>query len=147
MLAEARKRHPNLATVNADARSLPFEGEAFDAILAIDLFSHLPSIGEPLSELVRVCRKGGQVIFDTTNASPWWVIRFPSYVNWNPRRLLRTMKAGGVLPEWRRLIRHYKPDEARAAVAAAGLRIDDVQTFGPPLTPKWHLWWTRKPSG
>ena len=144
MLGEARKRYPNLATVNADARSLPFGEEAFDAILAIDLFSHLPSIHEPLSELVRVCRKGGRIIFDTTNASPWWVIRFPSYVNRNPRRLLRTMQARGVLPEWRRLIRHYKPDEARAAVAAAGLRIDDVQTFGPPLTPKWHLWWTRK---
>jgi glycogen(starch) synthase len=144
MLEEARQRWPGLAVIRADAQSLPFEAESFDAVLAADLLPHLPDLESALRELARVCRRGGRVVFDTTNRSPWWVIGFPAYVNWRPRRLLRTMLAGGVLPEWRTLVRHHRPAEVRDAAAGAGLRIDRVQRFGPPWTPKWHLWWTTK---
>ena len=144
MLEEARQRWPGLQVIAADARSLPFETESFDSVLATDLLPHLPDLESALRELARVCRRGGRVVFDTTNRSPWWVIGFPAYVNWRPRRLLRTMLAGGVLPEWRTLVRHDRPAEVRDAVARAGLRIDRVHRFGPPWTPKWHLWWTTK---
>ena len=144
MLEEARQRWPALEAIRADARSLPFEAESFDSVLAADLLPHLPDLESALRELARVCRPGGRVVFDTTNRSPWWVIGFPAYVNWRPRRLLRTMLAGGVLPEWRTLVRHDRPAEVRDAAAGAGLRIDRVHRFGPPWTPKWHLWWTTK---
>ena len=144
MLEEARQRWPGLQVIAADARSLPFETESFDSVLATDLLPHLPDLESALRELARVCRRGGRVVFDTTNRSPWWVIGFPAYVNWRPRRLLRTMLAGGVLPEWRTLVRHDRPAEVRDAAARAGLRIDRVHRFGPPWTPKWHLWWTTK---
>jgi glycogen synthase len=145
MLEEARRRWPELELVQADARSLPFEDASFDLVLAVDLVTHLPSLEEGVAELARVCRPGGRVVFDTTNHSPWWTPAYPRYVNFRPRRLLRTMLGGGVLPEWRELVRHHRPAEARAAIAAAGLRQEGVQGFGPLWSAKWHLWITAKP--
>lgn len=144
MLDEARNRWPRLDVVRGDARALPFDEESFDAVLAIDLLPHVPDLDEALAELARVCRPAGRVVFDTTNRSPWWVLGFPSYVNWRPRRLLLTMIAGGVLPEWRTLIRHHRPAEVRTAAARAGLQIERVDRFGPAWTPKWHLWWATR---
>jgi glycogen synthase len=141
MLAEASERWPGLEVVEADARRLPFADGDFDAVLAIDLFPHLPQLEQGLRELVRVVRPEGEVIFDTTNASPWWVLAYPAYVNRQPKRLLLTMLAGGVLPEWRATVRHHRPREVREAAAAAGLRLDGCRKLGPRWSPKWHLWW------
>ena len=145
MIEEALRRWPSLEVVRADARSLPFEDESFDLVLAIDLVTHLPGLQEGINELVRVVRPGGRVLLDTTNRSPWWPLAYPSYVRFRPLRLLRTMLAGGVLPEWRTRIRHDRPDEARAAIAAAGITLEDVRSFGPSWSPKWHLWFAAKP--
>jgi glycogen synthase len=151
MLAEARRRyperrHPSLRLVQADARSLPFGDGEFDAVVALDLTPHLPDLEAGLRELARVVRPGGEVVVDTSNASPWWVPAYPRYVNWRPKRLLLTMQAGGVLPEWRDLVRHHTAAEARAAIQAVGLHIEREQRFGPPWSAKWHLWWTVKAS-
>jgi glycogen(starch) synthase len=131
--------------VVADARSLPFEDGEFDAVLALDLLVHLPSMEEGLRELSRVLRPGGRLLFDTTNAVPWWVLAYPSYVNWRPRRLVATMRRQGVLPEWAPTVRHQRANEVRAALEAGGLDLRDEQGFGPPWTAKWHLWDTTKP--
>lgn len=144
MLEEARGRWPGLTLVEADARRLPFADSEFDVVLAVDLLAHLPDLAEGLAELARVARPGGKVVFDTTNASPWWVLAYPSYVNWRPRRLLRTMRGGGVLPEWQALVRHDHPAEVRRALEAVGLAVARVQAFGPRWSPKWHLWWTTR---
>jgi glycogen(starch) synthase len=145
MLEEARARWPSLRLVEADARQLPFSDGEFDAAIAIDLMTHLPDLEAGVRELARVVRPGGQLVFDTSNASPWWMFAYPTYTGWRPRRFLRTLRARGVLPEWTALVRHHRADEARKAIAAAGLRVEGVQGFGPRWTPKWHLWWTRKP--
>jgi glycogen synthase len=144
MLEEARRRWPGLRVVEADARGLPFGDGEFDAALALDLTPHLPELEAGLRELARVVRPGGEVVVDTSNASPWWVPAYPSYVNWKPRRLVQTMSAGGVLPEWRQLVRHHTPAEAQGALQAAGLRLERRQDFGPRWSAKWHLWWTVK---
>jgi glycogen synthase len=144
MLEEAARRWPMLRSLEADARSLPFADGDFDAVLALDLTPHLPDLAAGLRELARIVRIGGEVVVDTSNASPWWVPAYPRYVNWRPKRLLLTMHAGGVLPEWRELVRHHKPAEARAALREAGLRVQREQRFGPPWSAKWHLWWAVK---
>ena len=82
------------------------------------------------------------MVFDTTSASPWWVLAYPAYINWRPKRLLLTLLAGGVLPEWRGSVRHHRPADVRSAITAAGLELDECRTFGPPWSPKWHLWFT-----
>jgi glycogen(starch) synthase len=148
MLEEARRvSPPGVRFVRADARELPFEDNEFDGLLALDLLAHLPHITAGIQELARVVRPGGTLVFDTSNASPWWVLAYPSYVNWRPRRLAKTMLAGGVLPEWRAVVRHHRAAEARAAIEAAGLRLERQRSFGPPWCPKWHLWLVTKPSG
>jgi glycogen(starch) synthase len=145
MLDEARRRcPPQVQLVRADARALPFGDESFDAVIALDLLAHLPDLRAGIRELARVVRSGGPLIFDSSNAAPWWVLAYPSYVNWRPRRLIATMRRGGVLPEWSDIVRHQRADEVRVAIQGAGLRIDKVETFGPPWTPKWHLWHARK---
>jgi glycogen(starch) synthase len=145
MIEEAHRLWPSLEIVRADARKLPFEDESFDVVIAVDLLTHVPSLREGIAELARVTRPKGRVVVDTTNRSPWWPLAYPRYVGFRPGRMLKTMHAGGVLPEWRTLVRHDRPDEARAALAAAGLVLETVQQFGPSWSPKWHLWHTAKP--
>jgi glycogen(starch) synthase len=72
------------------------------------------------------------------------VLAYPSYVNWRPVRLARTLKARGVLPEWRRIVAHHREKKVRAEISEAGLTLERVEGFGPPGLTKWHLWWTRK---
>jgi glycogen synthase len=147
MIAQAREKCPtNVELVVGDARALPFPDASFDAVLALDLLTHLPDLRAGLAELQRVARPGARIIFDTTNALPLWVLRYPSYFNWRPKRLLLTLRAGGVLPEWRAIVRHHRASDVRAAIAATGLELERRQSFGPKLTPKWHLWWTRNRS-
>jgi SAM-dependent methyltransferase len=144
MLAEAGKRWPGLKLVHADARELPFDDGDFDAALALDLLAHLPDLEQGLRELARIVRKGGTVVFDTSNASPWWVLAYPAYVNWRPWTLLRTMLGGGVLPEWQEIVRHHRHREVRRIAAAVGLELERMRSFGPRWTAKWHLWWATK---
>ena len=144
MIAQARETCPDdVELVVADASALPFPDASFDAVLALDLLPHLPDLRSGITELVRVARPGARIVFDTTNALPLWVLRYPSYVDWQPKRLLLTLRAGGVLPEWRPIVRHHRAGDVRAAIAAAGLELERRQSFGPKLAPKWHLWWTR----
>jgi glycogen(starch) synthase len=146
MLAEARERcPPDVELVQADARELPFGAGSFDVVLALDLLPHLPDATQALRELARVARPGGRVVFDTTNSLPLWVLAYPRYVDWQPKRLLLTLLASGVLPEWRSLVRHHRARDVRRAMSDAGLRLERSQRFGPPWSAKWHLWWTRRP--
>jgi glycogen(starch) synthase len=148
MLEEARRRCPEGVTlVEADARRLPFADGEFDGLLALDLLTHLPDLDAGLAELARVVRPGGPLVLDTSNASPWWVPAYPAYVAWRPRRLLVTMRSRGVLPEWRSLVTHHREHEVRRALVTARLRVDAMQPFGPPWSPKWHLWYATKPLG
>jgi glycogen(starch) synthase len=145
MLEEAGTRWPQLKLVRADARELPFEDGEFDAVLALDLLPHLPDLEQGLGELARIVRPGGKLVFDTSNANPWWVLAYPSYVNRRPMRLVRTLLGRGVLPEWQAVVRHHRRRETRRAAATVGLQLELMHKFGPPWTPKWHLWRAQKP--
>lgn len=141
MLFEARRRLPaDVGLVQADVRALPFARGRFDAALALDVLCHVPDAAVALGELMRVVRDDGEVIFDTTNARPAWVLAYPRYVSWRPRRLLRTLRGRGVLPEWRSVVRHHTPAQVRQAAAAAGVRVDLLAGIGPPGMVKWHVW-------
>jgi glycogen(starch) synthase len=145
MLDEARRAcPPDVRLVQADARDLPFPDQSFDAVIALDLLTHLPDLESGLRELARVVAPGGALVYDSSNASPWWVPAYPSYVNWRPRRLIATMRRSGVLPEWSDIVRHHHTREVRAASSRVGLRLERVERFGPPWTAKWHLWYASR---
>jgi ubiquinone/menaquinone biosynthesis C-methylase UbiE len=59
MLAEARRRHPELAFVEADAVALPFEDGSFDACVGGFVLNHLPAPEAAAAELARVLAPGG----------------------------------------------------------------------------------------
>lgn len=144
MLAEAKERYPALTVQQADARALPFPDGSFDLVIALDLLCHLPNLQDGTRELMRVTRAGGRVVCDTTNANPLWVLAYPSYVRWRPDRLLATMRCGGVLPEWKTIVRHHWAGEMRSALATVGLNLQRTERFGPPGVAKWHLWWCQR---
>jgi SAM-dependent methyltransferase len=61
MLALARRRHPDLEFVRADAEALPFADGAFGAVVAGCVLNHLPAPERALAEWGRVLAPGGRV--------------------------------------------------------------------------------------
>ena len=137
---------PGVRFVKANATELPFEDGEFDALLSLDVLCHLPGLEEGLRELSRVVRPGGRLVVDTTNSFPLWVLTYPRYVGPHPRRLVRTLGLGGVLPEWRKTVRHDRPREVVRAIDRAGLELERMERFGRAGTTKWHLWYVTKPA-
>jgi SAM-dependent methyltransferase len=56
MLAEARRRHPDVEFVLGDAEALPFADDAFDVALGAFIVNHLPHPEHAAAELRRVAR-------------------------------------------------------------------------------------------
>jgi SAM-dependent methyltransferase len=74
MLAEARRRHPGIAFVKADAVALPFPDGAFDACVGSFVLNHLPAPEAAAAELVRVLRPGGALalsLWDVPARNGW----------------------------------------------------------------------------
>ncbi|MGE5137824.1 MAG: class I SAM-dependent methyltransferase [Rudaea sp.] len=105
MLEESRHLH-SAPLVQGDAFSLPFAPGSFDAVLALRLAFHFPSVDSLLSEAARVLAPGGSLIFDT-------------YL-WTPRALLpldRARWGGGVFA--------HSAAQVEQAVRRVGLNIAD----------------------
>lgn len=58
MIAEARRRHPQIEFEEGDAEGLPFEDGTFDAVVGGCVLNHLPRPDRALAEFVRVLRPG-----------------------------------------------------------------------------------------
>jgi SAM-dependent methyltransferase len=75
----------------ADMRALPFEGDAFDSVVAIQSIEHVPDAERMLAEVGRVLRPGGRAIFVTPNrltfARPDEIIDPYHYVEYDPAEL------------------------------------------------------------
>lgn len=145
MLDEARRRFgTSVPLLRANAVAMPLATGSVPLAVAVDLLVHLPDLDAAIAELARPVAAGGRLVFDSTNAAPWWVLRYPAYVNWRPRRLVRTLAGDGVLPEWQASVSHQHRTDVEAAIARAGLVLERRDDIGPSWCPKWHVWWTRK---
>ncbi|MGB8643844.1 MAG: class I SAM-dependent methyltransferase [Anaerolineae bacterium] len=69
MLQEARRIAP-LPFIQGDAFTLPFADASFDGVTALRLVFHFQALGPLLSEMRRVVKPGGSVVFDTYTWSP-----------------------------------------------------------------------------
>jgi SAM-dependent methyltransferase len=63
MLDIARRRHPALRFVRADAEQLPFDDGSFEAVVGGFVVNHLPNPDRAAAEAARVLRTGGRVAF------------------------------------------------------------------------------------
>jgi demethylmenaquinone methyltransferase/2-methoxy-6-polyprenyl-1,4-benzoquinol methylase len=62
MLAEGRKRHPELDFRFADATNLPFEDKSVDAVTISFGLRNVVDVPQALSEMFRVLKPGGRVV-------------------------------------------------------------------------------------
>lgn len=97
--------HAPAPTVRADlAHALPFRDEAFDAALCTEVLEHVPDDRGLLSEIARVLKPGGRL-----------VVTVPFMFRYHPD------------PED---YRRYTPRGLRAALEAAGFRVERAQGLG-----------------
>ena len=70
MIEEAQKKHPEKILVIASATELPFPDNHFDHVTTFHLIMHLDraSSAAVFSELLRVLKPGGRLIFDVPSA-------------------------------------------------------------------------------
>ena len=52
---------------HATAESLSAEGEAFDAVVAMELLEHVPDVGQLIGHAVELTRPGGAFVLSTLN--------------------------------------------------------------------------------
>lgn len=61
MITRARSDHPQLEFVVGDATSLPYDDDAFDAVVSASVINVVPDAEQVLSEMHRVCTPDGIV--------------------------------------------------------------------------------------
>ena len=94
VVAEARRRVPDLDASVADVRALPFGDDAFDLVFSgstLDHFERVEDIGLAMREIARVLRPGGRLVI--TLDTPWnpivWLRNGP---------LLGPLRRRGIVP-------------------------------------------------
>ena len=108
MLAEGRRRHPDLTFVAGDALRLPFDDGAFDVVTVSFGLRNVSSVEGALAELARVARLGGRLVVLET-ATP-------------PARLMRTANrfySGRILPRLARVLSSNPASYSYLAESAA----------------------------
>ena len=93
--ASRRYTKPDLQFIHGDAHNLPFDDEAFDALVTFEVIEHVEFPEKMAGELARVLRSGGCLILTTPNC------HFHGPLPTNPY----------AKPNLRYHIRHYYPED------------------------------------
>lgn len=91
MLAEGRRRHPEIEFVQGDAQDLPFDDDTFDAVTISFGFRNVQHPRTALSEFFRVLKPGGRLLVCEASKPPLRVARA------GHRAFLRTVPVVGRL--------------------------------------------------
>jgi SAM-dependent methyltransferase len=128
MLAEARRRHPGLTFVEADAVALPFEDGAFDACVGNFVLNHLPAPEAAAAELARVLAPGGSLalsLWDVPARNRWLGLVAEALAELE-------VPTPADLADGPDSYRFADPDEMRRLLGGAGLRetrVEEVTTL------------------
>lgn len=126
MLERARAR--GLSVVEGSATALPFDDESFDVAYTFKVLAHIPEADQCLSEMVRVVRPGGHVVFDAYNRQS---LRYLAKRFAGPRSTSRSYDEAAITTRFETPdeVLSYMPDGVRV-VGEAGIR---VVTIHPAL--------------
>ena len=114
------------------AEALLAAGEgAYDVVLALEIVEHVADVDAFLATCAQLVAPGGVLILATLNRTPkafaLAIVAAEYVLRWLPRGT----------HEWSKFVR---PEEARAALAAEGLAIEEpVGVSYNPLTSRWSL--------
>jgi SAM-dependent methyltransferase len=130
MIAEARRRYPDIECLEGDAEALPFDDDSFDVVLMNFGLLHLARPEAAIAHAYRVLAPGGRYAF-TVWDRPEKAVGFGI--------VLRAMETCGTtdvgLPDGPPFFRFSDPGECRRALAQAGFENADVRQL--PLI--WRL--------
>jgi ubiquinone/menaquinone biosynthesis C-methylase UbiE len=73
LLRAEQREIANIFALQGDARSLPFEGDTFDAAYLVTVLGEIPDQEAALRELARVVKPGGRVVVGELFGDPHWV--------------------------------------------------------------------------
>mmetsp|Transcript_31021 Transcript_31021/g.82157 ORF Transcript_31021/g.82157 Transcript_31021/m.82157 type:complete len:297 (+) Transcript_31021:70-960(+) len=108
----------------ASVYALPFDDGAFDAVVMSDVLEHILDLPRALSEVARVLRPGGALVFDTIDRS---AISFIVAII-GAEYIVRIINRGS--HDWRLFIR---PEELQRAAAGAGFSMAPHKAFEPSV--------------
>lgn len=66
-VAEARERGVQVLEADLEQGAFPYEDDTFDVVVANQIFEHLKQIYRPLSEIHRILKPGGHLLFSVPN--------------------------------------------------------------------------------
>ena len=113
------------------AETLVADGEAFDAVLNMEVVEHVADVGLFITSCAALIKPGGAMVAATLNRTAksfaLAIVGAEYVLRWLPRGT----------HDWRKFI---KPSEFGRHLRTAGLRIDDLTgVVYNPLTDKWSL--------
>ena len=115
-----------------DAEQLPFANESFDLVFSWGVIHHSSDMDRALRELVRVCRRDGQLVLMVYHRRSLFVVVYRAFQRFLPlARRLGLHFEGARAGETQGLIaRHFTVDELRRKLVSAGLRDVRIQPYG-----------------
>ncbi|MBL4683605.1 MAG: class I SAM-dependent methyltransferase [Nannocystaceae bacterium] len=113
MLEHAKRR--GLDVCEGSATELPFEDESFDVVYSFKVLAHISEIDKALSEMARVTRPGGHLVFDAYNRDS---VRYLIKRAWGPQNTSSTFDEAAIGT------RFDSPAQARARAEALGEVVD-----------------------
>ena len=75
MIAEAKRRHPELEFIEGDAQALPFGDDEFDAVTVSFGLRNFAAPDVALAEMYRVLRPGGRLVITEFSTPPVAIVR------------------------------------------------------------------------
>ncbi len=93
--------------VKGDVRALPFKDNAFDVVVAVEVFEHITGVERGFEEVRRVLKKNGIFIFSTPKNNLLWKLVWSVWQHTIGRMWEHTHLTNHSKREWIRILKNY----------------------------------------